>query len=194
MDQSTTTTLHQTLPGSGTIGKKKKSRKPKFSPEERVALEETAVLEDKVGRLTQVKRYMQKGEEAELEELVAHWRSVCQNITMEIICVLGPDDALFQPTIQSAVYSSWGYDDAAPAAAATEEDGGYERELSSLEQPTTTSTSTDDSFDDMNCRRRRHGGRDDSDEEEEDDVTRLLAKLHIDPELIHYSPERGEFY
>ncbi|KAI9270525.1 hypothetical protein BDA99DRAFT_557353 [Phascolomyces articulosus] len=202
MDQDTSTVLHQTLRDSRTINKKKKKRVSKYSKEELVILQEIHLLEDKVHQLTQAKRYMQKGEETELEGLVSRWRSSCQDIAKELIAVLLSNHRQYGTLFPKQV-SSWGYD--------SNPDDGYERELSSFEQPADVmeeDTNSSDNIGDYEMiqvpvpqlqytrqpRQYHHHQQSKEEEEEENDVTQLLSQLRIDPKLIHYSIEDDEFY
>ena len=88
---------------------------------------------------------------------------------------------------QPSTLLSWGYDD------------GYERELSSLEEQEYT-------HDDINIdlchgvrkRQRQQFEENMHDKENDDDndneMMLLLSQLCIDPQLIHYSIEKDEFY
>ncbi|KAI8147939.1 hypothetical protein BJV82DRAFT_664276 [Fennellomyces sp. T-0311] len=159
--------LHQTLPG-GSITKKKKSKQ--LSNEEKAMLASLRMWEDKVHILMQAKKYMEK---ARLDLLPLGEEQELEKLVVywRSLCQ-DVASALLEHYLGGDSYqfsmnvSSWGYD--------TTEDDGYERDMSSNE---------------MDPDKSDHA----NDEEETDDITRMLSHLRIDPELIHYSPEKG-FY
>ena len=88
---------------------------------------------------------------------------------------------------QPSALLSWGYDE------------GYERELSSLEEQDHTHDDVDiDLCQGVQKRQRQQFKENDQETENDDDndndMILLLSRLRIDPQLIHYSIEKEEFY
>ncbi|KAG2219105.1 hypothetical protein INT45_005836 [Circinella minor] len=163
--------LHQTSHTSNVINKKKITKVSKLLPEERIILKEFDLWEVKVHQLKQAKRYIQKGEEVELKKHIQYWRSACQDIAMALV------PAVLQDQQQSSLLS-WGYDD------------GYECDSSSLEEQ--ASFYNDDLYHGVQKNMKNEQEKENDDDTH--DMTLLLSKLRIDPQLIHYSIETGEFY